>query len=57
MEEQHTEGSKMVDQTEEYGAEDGSDLMDLNEKGEEMDEAISPEEFKEGQYSNPVLGL
>ena len=32
VEEQHTEGFKIADQTEKFGAEDRSDLVDLNKK-------------------------
>ena len=57
VEKQCTEGCEIVEQTEEFGAEDGSDSVDLNKKGEEeMDKDISPEEFKDEQHSNPSLG-
>ena len=56
VKEQRTEGFEMTDLTEEFGAVDKIDSVDLNEKWEEeMDKAISPDEFKEEQHSNPSL--
>ena len=56
MEGQCTEGFEMTNLTEEFGAVDEIDSVDLNEKREEeMDEAISPDEFKEEQHRDTCL--